>query len=98
MTSAKRSPLVPRQIGHETEAERDACPPIIYIIDFIRWSEGHVEPEIVSRLIHHAANLDEAQEHAKCLLKGVNFLNVQAFRILDRHGFELYSRALPCDP
>jgi hypothetical protein len=69
----------------------------IYIIDFIRWSPGTAEPEIVSRLIHHAANLDEAQETARSFIRGVNFINAQAVKILDSHGIELCSWTLNCD-
>jgi hypothetical protein len=69
----------------------------IYIIDFIRWSPGTAEPEIVSRLIHHAANLGEAQEAARSFIRGVNFINAQAVKILDSDGIELCSWRLNCD-
>ena len=63
----------------------------IYIIDFISRRPGSPEPEIESRLIHHAADLEEAQENARSFIKGVNFINAQAVKILNCDGIELCS-------
>lgn len=85
--------------GHRTVevVSGSVSQPTIYIIDFIRWSSGQAEPEIVSRMIHHAANLDEAQEDARSFLRNVKFVSAQAVRILDSRGVQICSWTLFVD-
>jgi hypothetical protein len=89
--TARRS----ERTGAELQFDRGALS-AIYIIDIIRWRRSSGEPEILSRILRHAANPEAAKEEGRKVLKGVDFLGAEAVRILDSDGVELFlSRLTP---
>jgi hypothetical protein len=70
------------------ELHRDTAS-AIYIIDIICRRRSTGEPEILSRVLRHAANLEAAKEEGRKILEGVDFVCAEAVRILDSDGVEL---------
>ena len=64
---------------------------MIYFIDILGSRDGSDNPEILSRIIDHESNLDEAKRKAASILVGVSFVGADAVRVLDRDGIEIFS-------
>jgi hypothetical protein len=63
---------------------------MIYFIDIVGSRRGNDQPEILSRIIDHESNPDDAKRKAASVLAGVSFVGADVVRVLDRDGIEIF--------
>ena len=62
----------------------------LYIIDIVGAPLPSQQSEILSRILRHAVNREDAQQQAMQVIEGVSFAGADAVRVLTNDGIEIF--------